>query len=101
MSLVKVKCDQCSALMINGVFCHELGCPNMGARWDVEEEQWVKQRTCVECGQRVDEDDLCCMAFDELDAEDPESVSWEEETREDKREAYGEFLGDLEREEGW
>jgi hypothetical protein len=23
-------CDQCEALMINGVFCHEQGCPNHG-----------------------------------------------------------------------
>ncbi len=22
-------CDQCVALMINGVYCHEIGCPNM------------------------------------------------------------------------
>ncbi len=22
-------CDQCTAAMINGVFCHEIGCPNM------------------------------------------------------------------------
>ena len=24
----KAKCDQCDALYINGVFCHETGCPN-------------------------------------------------------------------------
>jgi hypothetical protein len=24
----RVTCDQCEALMINGVFCHESGCPN-------------------------------------------------------------------------
>ena len=23
-----VKCDQCVACMINGIFCHEQGCPN-------------------------------------------------------------------------
>ena len=22
------RCDQCVALMINGVYCHEIGCPN-------------------------------------------------------------------------
>jgi len=22
-------CDQCNALTINGIFCHELGCPNI------------------------------------------------------------------------
>jgi hypothetical protein len=24
----KVKCDQCQLLRINGVVCHEIGCPN-------------------------------------------------------------------------
>lgn len=24
----KKSCDQCVAVMINGVFCHEHGCPN-------------------------------------------------------------------------
>jgi len=23
-----ISCDQCCAAMINGVYCHELGCPN-------------------------------------------------------------------------
>ncbi len=23
------KCDQCVAVMINGVYCHEHGCPNV------------------------------------------------------------------------
>ena len=26
--MAKRKCDQCVAAMINGVFCHETGCPN-------------------------------------------------------------------------
>ena len=25
---MKRNCDQCQAMMINGVFCHEHGCPN-------------------------------------------------------------------------
>ena len=25
---MKYKCDQCVAVMINGVLCHEHGCPN-------------------------------------------------------------------------
>jgi hypothetical protein len=25
----RVKCDQCQLLRINGVVCHEIGCPNM------------------------------------------------------------------------
>ena len=29
-------CDQCEAVMINGVFCHETGCPNAK-----RERQWM------------------------------------------------------------
>ena len=37
------KCDQCEALMINGVFCHETGCPNT----------WKDQiRECKWCGRK-------------------------------------------------
>lgn len=31
-----IHCDQCNATMINGVFCHESGCPNMAKVWDPE-----------------------------------------------------------------
>src|SRR5258707_709145 len=62
-------------LSINGVPCHEHGCPNMGARWDSERQDWVKQRKCFECGMTVDKDDPCCSApldefSDDLDRED-------------------------------
>ena len=34
-------CDQCEPLMINGMFCHETGCPNA----------WRDTKiTCFECG---------------------------------------------------
>lgn len=65
---VRVRCDQCKMLSINGVACHELGCPNMGARWDKENEQWIRQRKCFECGCTVDRDANCCV--DELDFEE-------------------------------
>jgi hypothetical protein len=29
---VKVGCSQCNALVINGIACHELGCPNQKRR---------------------------------------------------------------------
>lgn len=35
-------CDQCEVLMINGIKCHETGCP---LAWEDE------LRECVECGQ--------------------------------------------------
>jgi hypothetical protein len=28
------RCDSCEALMINGVYCHETGCPKAGKRGD-------------------------------------------------------------------
>jgi hypothetical protein len=58
----RVSCDQCQMLAINGVACHETGCPNMGARWDRENQVWVKQRKCFDCGYMVDLDDMCCSA---------------------------------------
>lgn len=42
-SSVKLKhCDHCAAVMINGVFCHEHGCP---VAWQ------DKEVDCDECGQ--------------------------------------------------
>jgi len=46
--------------MINGTFCHERGCPNIGARWDAESGDWIKQYTCFECGCRADVGTVCC-----------------------------------------
>ena len=55
-----ISCDQCQMLSINGIACHETGCPNMGARWDSESGEWIKQRKCFDCGCTVDADDECC-----------------------------------------
>ncbi len=56
-----MNCDQCEAATINGVFCHEQGCPNKGARYDRAEGAWIKQRKCFDCGYTVDKDDPCCQ----------------------------------------
>jgi hypothetical protein len=56
----RLRCNQCEALMINGVFCHETGCPNSKARYDNESGEWIKQRKRFECGCAVDADNLCC-----------------------------------------
>lgn len=47
---VCLSCDQCQALMINGVFCHETGCPNSRKTWDVESQSWKRVVECRECG---------------------------------------------------
>ena len=47
-------CNQCEMLSINRIACHELGCPNMNARWDTKNEEWVTQTECRQCGFMVD-----------------------------------------------
>lgn len=60
-----MRCDQCEALMINGVFSHETGCPNTRARYDVDNECWVKRYKCRECGSMMDAGESCdCMDYD-------------------------------------
>ncbi len=56
----RFRCDQCEALMINGLFCHETGCPNSRSRYDHEAGGWIRQRKCFDCGCMVDADDPCC-----------------------------------------
>lgn len=71
----RITCDQCELLAINGICCHETGCPNMGSRWDAENREWIKQRKCFECGCEVDADDPCCSApFEEEEEEEEEDV---------------------------
>lgn len=74
----RLSCDQCEMLAINGVPCHERGCPNMGARWDSERGEWVKQRECRECGMTVDADDPCCSAPMEDDDQGPATFGEQE-----------------------
>ena len=31
-------CDQCEMVSINGVACHEFGCPNRYKKWNPEDE---------------------------------------------------------------
>ena len=64
-----MRCDQCEAVMINEMFCHETGCPNAKARYDKKACMWVQQYRCFECGCSADADYLCC-AFDDVDPED-------------------------------
>lgn len=35
------RCDQCEACMINGVYCHETGCPNTNKVYDSDEDRWI------------------------------------------------------------
>ena len=48
-----MKCNQCEATMINGVFCHEMGCPNSHKIWDADTETWTEVYQCDICGYDV------------------------------------------------
>ena len=55
-------CDQCEMLSINGMACHETGCPNARKTWLPDREQWVRFVECRECGCDVEEGTSCdCM----------------------------------------
>ena len=54
-----MRCDQCEMLSINGVACHESGCPNSGKTWDADREQWIKYVCCFTCGYPVEVGESC------------------------------------------
>jgi hypothetical protein len=58
-------CDQCEAAMINGVFCHETGCPNTRKRWVLEREAWIRFLPCRECGCDVEDGEACDCSISE------------------------------------
>jgi hypothetical protein len=64
--------------MINGVFCHETGCPNSKKTWVEERQDWVRFFECRECGSDVEQGDTCNWCA-EIEAErDDEYVDHEE-----------------------
>ena len=56
-------------LSINGLPCHEIGCPNSHSRYDADSETWVKQVECSICGCKVDAGDICCNDHEEYHAD--------------------------------
>lgn len=58
-----MKCNQCNAAIINGVFCHEIGCPNMGKRYNDESEEWVQVHVCSICGYEYEDGEICCEIY--------------------------------------
>jgi hypothetical protein len=53
------RCDQCEALVINGVYCHETGCPNSRKTWIADRGEWVLFLECFHCGCDVEEGTYC------------------------------------------
>ncbi len=37
----RLRCDSCEMLSINGMACHETGCPNSRKAWDHDSRSWV------------------------------------------------------------
>jgi len=55
-----MRCDSCEMLSINGIACHETGCPNSGKRYAFG--VWIRVFECFECGFEVEEGTACdCM----------------------------------------
>jgi len=38
-----IRCPDCEMLSINGVPCHETGCPNSRKQWNPETEEWTSE----------------------------------------------------------
>ena len=56
----RIHCDSCQMLSINGVACHEHGCPRADKLYDVESKQWVRLVECRECGfEYFDNEESC------------------------------------------
>lgn len=72
-----MKCNQCDSATINGVFCHESGCPNIGKRWNEEDQEFQEVYTCAECGSEYSEIESLesCCQFDNFEDEDLEEES--------------------------
>lgn len=65
---ISVKCSCCAALVINGVPCHERGCPN-------------QTRECDECGTQIPGSQRICESC--ANPEEFESDDFEEDEQED------------------
>lgn len=75
-----MKCDSCQMVAINGVPCHETGCPNAGKVY--RDGEWIKQHECRECGTKHDDADdaaMCCMANEEDDEFRESEKRWRDE----------------------
>lgn len=81
-----MKCNQCQALMINGVFCHETGCPNSRKTWDEERQEWIRYVECRECGAEYGENDTHECDPVEFDDENDRFVPYDDEDEEEDEE---------------
>jgi hypothetical protein len=60
-----VTCNQCEMLSINGIACHETGCPNSRKTWIADRGEWVLFLKCSVCGCDVEDGTVCdCQTLD-------------------------------------
>jgi hypothetical protein len=68
-----MKCNQCCASVVSygqyrNVFLHEKGCPNDGATWDTERQDWIHTYDCDICGYPVEVGTTCtCYSDHQID----------------------------------
>lgn len=53
-----MRCNQCDSLYINGIFCHETGCPNANKVYDPVEKEWRDPEP--EADEEDDDDTIYC-----------------------------------------
>ena len=61
------KCDSCDSVVINGIYCHERGCPNIDKKCNPDTQEWESVYSCPECGCEYDNEEsaaLCCADID-------------------------------------
>jgi hypothetical protein len=62
-----MRCDQCQMLAINGVPCHETGCPNSRSTWIESRGAWIKFVECFWCGFDVEAGTVCeCQETEQM-----------------------------------
>jgi hypothetical protein len=47
---------------VNGVACHEHGCPNRNLTWNEEYGRFIATRECAECGAVIELGEVCSCA---------------------------------------
>jgi hypothetical protein len=62
-------CPECDMISINGIACHEIGCPNARKRYEPAEDIWITQQVCSTCGFQTDYNVPCCNEDEEWDAD--------------------------------
>lgn len=74
-ALYPLHCDQCEMLTINGLACHETGCPNEKKTWIADRGEWVLFVACFDCGFDVEVGETC-SCLEPMDI--PEEIESEE-----------------------